>query len=160
MERYYGRNAEQFHSLGGSARAHREVAADWQEGDVRAMQLADERHIPEHVRVSCEVDAPSVLQLEHEPDRLAQVERHLLVRSPVPGGMVGVDHSDPDAPGGDGATLVHPDDLGRGVEVTQPQAHLVDAGPDRGRARGDGDRVGPIHCADRSAQVVEVAVAD
>jgi hypothetical protein len=71
-----------------------------------------------------------------------------------------VNHGDLDAPGGNGATLVHSDDLGRGVEFGQPQAHLVDAGPDWGCARGDGNRVRPIHSADLSAQVIEVAMAD
>jgi hypothetical protein len=79
MEGYHSGNAKQLHRLGGCARTHREVAADGQEGDVRAVQLANERHVPEHIRVSGEIDAPSVLQLEHEPDRLTEVKHHLLV---------------------------------------------------------------------------------
>src|SRR4051794_14320299 len=55
----------------GFARAHRVQATDGQEGDIRPVQLADEAHVAEDVRVAGVVDAKPVLELGHETCRLA-----------------------------------------------------------------------------------------
>ena len=96
-----------------AARPHREVAADGQEGDVGPMQLADELHVAEDVRVAGEVDPPPILQLDDEADWLADVGRAAGrgVAEHVTGGVVRVDHGHADAAGVEGAALVHAGDL-------------------------------------------------
>src|SRR5439155_24807280 len=65
--------AEQLERDAGLARVHREVPADWEDGDVRRVDPADQLHVAENARVPGEVDRGAVFEREHEPGRLAQV---------------------------------------------------------------------------------------
>ncbi len=96
MDRHDVLDPEQLDGKGGLAWPHRVVTADRQECDVRPMELADQPHVAEHVRVAGVVQTEAVLQLEHEPGRLAEVERRLAARIPVARRMVRPGHGDPE----------------------------------------------------------------
>ena len=64
------------------SRSHREVVADREDGDVRRVDPADQRHVAEDVRVTGEVERRLAGRLDHEPARLAcvrAVERRRMV---------------------------------------------------------------------------------
>src|SRR5258706_10005796 len=152
---------EELDRRGSLAGPHRVVAADRQEREIRPVELADERQVAEDRRVSGVVDPATVLELDDEPGRLAEIEGTLARGGPITRRVVGRDHRDPEAPGGDGAALVHPDDLdaGAGKPVLQPERELVDHRPGRLRPPGNRERVGIPNLPRCRSEMVVVAVA-
>src|SRR5439155_18339973 len=66
-------DAEQLERDAGLLRAHREVVADRQAGDVRPVDAADQLHVAEHAGVADEIDGLSVLEADHDAARLPEV---------------------------------------------------------------------------------------
>ena len=56
---------QQFAGVGGFARAHGVVIADRQHGNLRRIELADDRHVAEHVGVAGVVDLHAVGEFDH-----------------------------------------------------------------------------------------------
>ena len=126
------------------------MAADGQDREVRPEQVADQGHVPERGRVAGVVDPEPVLELDHEPDRLAEVVDRLAAHR-VAGGVDRGHHRDPQAARLDRAALVHADDLGRLAQLAaEVQAQLVNARHRRLEPPREGERVG--------VEVVEVAM--
>src|SRR6476646_1846152 len=70
VHRYDVLDAEQADRQRRLARPHREVAADRQEGELRGVELTDQRHVPERGRVAREIEAEPVLELDDQADRV------------------------------------------------------------------------------------------
>ena len=67
-------DAQEFDSDRRSLGVHREMTADRQQCDIRVPQFLDQTHVPEQGRVAGMVDPGPVLELDNEPDRLAEVQ--------------------------------------------------------------------------------------
>ena len=125
-----------------------------------AYRSRDQAHVAEDVRVAGEVEAEAVLELDDEPDRLAEIERRLGPAVESPAEWSAADHRDAHAGCLDGAALVHPDHVVRaGVVPAEPEAHLVHgrpgwigpAGERRARPRSDrSGRASPSSASHRS----------
>ena len=77
-------DAEELDREGRLARGHRVVARRSAGWPGRPVQLADQAHVAEDVRVAGEVDAAAGLQLDDEARRLAEIARRSARVVPVP----------------------------------------------------------------------------
>src|SRR5581483_10726091 len=104
--------------------SHREVVADGQNDDVRAVQLPDQRHVAENARITCEVDGDTALEPHDDAASLPEVASVCGTRR-----MERVCQREPDAVDLLAATLVDSWQLAdRGTLLPEPrfQFHLGD----------------------------------
>src|SRR5215471_5258122 len=111
-------------SIRGFARPHGKHVSDWEHGHVRAIELVDDLHVAENVRVSGMIDLDSVLELNHIPAWLAAVNDLAVVFDAA--GVVGMDHRHGDVAYLLRAPFVHGHDLLRAFPG-HPEAELVHA---------------------------------
>ena len=67
-------HAEQLHGQRRRRRVHREVPTDRQHGEIRVVQVADQRHVAEDLRVAGVIDAVAILELHDEARRIAEIQ--------------------------------------------------------------------------------------
>src|SRR5271169_4409873 len=92
VHRNYDFRLEQSTGVSGFARAHGEDVAHGQTGDIRRVELADDGHVPEYIRIASVVELHSVREGEHVSASFAAVDDLSVVLDAA--AMVGVDHGD------------------------------------------------------------------
>ena len=137
---------QQVAGVGGFARRHGVVVANRNHGNLRRIEIANDRHVAKHVGVAGVVDLHAVGELDHVATGLAAVDDLVAIRNAAR--VVGVHHGDFDVADGLSAALVHLRDLLYAL-LSQPVRKLGNRDHHRIMLLGDFNRV---------ADVVEVAV--
>jgi hypothetical protein len=119
-----GFRLEQIAGVGGLARPHGEVIADRQHDDLRSVELSDDGHVSENVRVSGVVDLDAVFELDHITAGFAALDNLIAILDAT--GMVGVHHGDSNVANLLRATLIHRGDF-LGAFFLQPSAQFRNA---------------------------------
>src|SRR5215469_18334746 len=71
---------------------HGEKVADWQHGEIRPVEVADDLHVTEDVGVSSVIDLEAIIKRDHVATGFATIDNLLAILDSA--GMIGLDHCD------------------------------------------------------------------